>query len=253
MGAGHAHALYVHGHSRVHRLAPEAKIVATVVFVAAVAVTPREQVWAFGIDAAALAAVAALARLRPGFLLARLTAITPFVLFALLLPFVAGGEETTVLGIGVSREGLWGAWNVLAKAGVGASATIVLVATTEIPDLLRGLDRLRVPSVVTAIASFMIRYLEVVAGELGRMRTSMTARGYDPRWVWQVRPMAASAGALFVRSYERGERIAHAMAARGYTGTMPRIDERSAGPRDWAAALLLPVAGAATASAALLV
>lgn len=252
MGAGHAHALYVHGHSPVHRLAPEAKIVATVAFVAAVAVTPRERVWAFGVDAAALAAVAALARIRPGFILARLTAIAPFVLFALLLPFVAGGEEAAVLGVGVSREGLRGAWNVLAKAGLGASTTIVLVATTEIPELLRGLDRLRVPAVVTAIASFMIRYLEVVAGELGRMRTSMTARGYDPRWLWQIRPMAASAGALFVRSYERGERIAHAMAARGYAGTMPRLDERSASAREWAAALLLPLAGAVTASAALL-
>lgn len=251
MGAGHAHALYVHGHSPVHRLAPEAKIVAAVVFAAAVAVTPRTQMWAFGVHAGALTAVAAFARLRPGFIVARLAAIVPFVLFTLLLPFVAGGEETTVLGVGVSREGLWGAWNVLAKAGLGASATIVLVATTEIADLLRGLDRLRVPSVVTAIASFMIRYLEVVAGELGRMRTSMTARGYDPRWLWQVRPLATSAGALFVRSYERGERISHAMAARGYTGTMPRIDERSAGPRDWVTALLLPLAGAATASAAL--
>jgi cobalt/nickel transport system permease protein len=46
----------------------------------------------------------------------------------------------------------------------------------------------------------MVRYLEVLAGELGRMRTAMTARGYDPRWLWQVRPIASSAGALFIRS-----------------------------------------------------
>jgi cobalt/nickel transport system permease protein len=47
MGAGHAHALYVHEHSPIHRLAPEAKLVAAFLFVFAVAVTSREAVWAF--------------------------------------------------------------------------------------------------------------------------------------------------------------------------------------------------------------
>ena len=31
-----------------------------------------------------------------------------------------------------------------------------------------------------------------------------------------------SAGALFIRSYERGERVHLAMMSRGYTGRMPR-------------------------------
>ena len=132
MGAGHAHTLYVHEHSAVHRLAPEAKILAAVAFVAVVAVTPREDVWAFAVHAALLGAVTAVARIRPGFVLARLAGIIPFVLFALLLPFVAGGDEIRVLGMDLSRPGLWGLWNVVAKAGLGAATTIVLTATTEI-------------------------------------------------------------------------------------------------------------------------
>jgi len=250
MGAGHAHTLYVHEHSAVHRLAPEAKILAAVAFVAVVAVTPREDVWAFAVHAALLGAVTAVARIRPGFVLARLAGIIPFVLFALLLPFVAGGDEIRVLGMDLSRPGLWGLWNVVAKAGLGAATTIVLTATTEIAEILRGLDRLRVPPVVTAIASFMIRYLEVVASELGRMRTAMTARGYDPRWLWQVKPIAAAAGALFIRSYERGERVAQAMAARGYTGTMPTLVEAPTHRRDWIVAGLLPLGGAVALAAA---
>jgi cobalt/nickel transport system permease protein len=93
----------------------------------------------------------------------------------------------------------------------------------------------------------MIRYLEVIAGELARMRTAMTARGYEPRWLSQARPIASSAGTLFVRSYERGERVYDAMLSRGYTGTMPAIDSRSTSVRDWAVALLLPLVAAATA------
>jgi cobalt/nickel transport system permease protein len=33
--------------------------------------------------------------------------------------------------------------------------------------------------------------------------------------------LARSLGALFIRSYERGERVHLAMLARGYDGTMP--------------------------------
>jgi cobalt/nickel transport system permease protein len=236
VGAGHSHPLYVHGHSRVHRLQPEVKVAATVAFVSAVALTPREAVWAFAVDAVCLASVIAAARLRPGFVMRRLLVIAPFVAFALAIPFVASGEQVQVLGLSLSREGLWGTWNVLAKASLGATGSITLAATTEVPRMLTGMTRLRVPATLTAIASFMVRYLEVIAGELGRMRTAMAARGYAPRWLWQARPIATSAGALFIRSYERGERVHAAMLARGYTGTMPELDERRATGAQWALA-----------------
>lgn len=240
MGAGHAHPLYVHGHSAVHGLAPEVKVAAAVAFVFAVAVTPAQAVWAFACHAALLVAAVAVARIGPRFVLSRLTAVLPFITFALLIPFVASGERVEVLGVQLSRDGLWGAWNVVAKATIGATVSILLAATTEVPRLLEGMRRLRVPSTLTMIASFMVRYLELLVGELGRMRTAMAARGYDPRWLWQARPIAASAGALFIRSYERGERVHAAMLARGYTGTMPDIDRRRATARQWSLALAPP-------------
>lgn len=234
MGAGHTHALYVHEHSPIHRLAPEAKLVAAFGMVASVAVTPREAFWAFGLYAVVLAGLVAVSRISPGFVLSRLLAVAPFVAFALLIPFVASGETTEVAGLRVSIEGLWGAWNILAKAILGAGASIVLTATTDIPDVIRGLGVLRVPALFTSIAMFMVRYLELIAGELGRMRVAMTARGYDPRWLSQVRPIASSAGALFVRSYERGERVHSAMLARGFTGVMPRLEQQPASTVEWA-------------------
>lgn len=253
MGAGHAHALYVHEHSPVHRLAPEVKVAAVLGFVVAVAVTPREAVWAFALDAAALAAVVRLARLPARFVLARLAVVLPFIAFAFLIPFVGSGQRVVVLGVHVSQVGLWGAWSVVAKATLGATVSIVLAATTEVPWILRGVSRLRLPRTLTTIAAFMVRYLELVAGELGRMRTAMTARGYDPRWLWQARPVAASAGALFVRSYERGERVHAAMTSRGYTGTMPTFDERTASLREWLAGAVVPLVAVGAAIVALTV
>ncbi|HSK95796.1 MAG TPA: cobalt ECF transporter T component CbiQ, partial [Euzebyales bacterium] len=211
MGAGHAHPLYVHGHSRLHRLAPEVKVACAVAFVFAVAVTPREAVWAFALHAAVLAAMVALSGVGPRFVVTRLAVSLPFIAFALFIPFVGGGDRIEVVGVSLSREGLWGAWNVVAKAGLGATVSILLAATTEVPRLLTGMTRLRVPPALTMIASFMVRYIEVLGAEVRRMRIAMVSRGYAPRWLWQARPVATSAGALFVRSYERGERVHAAM------------------------------------------
>ncbi len=251
MGAGHSHALYIHEHTSFHRLAPEAKLAATLIMVTSIAVTPRHAVWAFGIYALMVAVLLVIARVPPGFLAARLVAVAPFVLFALFIPFIAGGETTQLLGVQVSVEGLWGAWNILAKAVLGASVTIVLTATTEIPDLIRGLGDLRVPALFTAIAMFMIRYLELVTDEVRRMRVAMTSRGYDPRWLAQAKPIATAAGALFVRSYERGERIHSAMLARGFNGSMPRLDHRRATGVEWAGVGLFALMCAAVAASAL--
>jgi cobalt/nickel transport system permease protein len=247
VGAGHAHSLYVHGHTRVHDLPPHVKVAAAVAFVFAVAVTPRSTLWPYAVDAVVLAAVVRAAGLRPGFVATRAMVVLPFVGFALLIPFVASGERVDVLGVSVSEEGLRSAAHVLAKALLGVTTSVVLAATTELPRILSGLDRLRVPPVLTQIAGFMLRYLEVVAGELRRMRTSMTARGYDPRWIGQARPIAAASGALFVRSYERGERVHRAMLARGYTGTMPALHDDTATAGDWTVALAPAVLALAAA------
>jgi len=253
VGAGHAHALYVHEHSPVHGLAPEAKLVAAFLFVFAVAITPREAVWAFLLYVVALGAIIAVAKLPVRFVLARLLVVVPFIAFAFLVPFIASGEQVEVIGISVSRAGLWGMWNIVAKATIGATVSIVLAATTEIAEMLRGMAVLKVPAPLTAIAMFMVRYLELVAGELGRMRVAMTARGYDPRWLWQARPIAASAGALFIRSYERGERVHAAMVSRGYTGAMPDLNRRRATGTEWLTAAVLPTLGIVVAAVALVV
>jgi len=220
-------------------MAAEPKIVAAFLTVVAIALTPREAIWAFGVYAVLLVALVRIARIPYGFVMTRLVAVAPFVVFALFIPFVAGGERTEVIGVSVSIEGLWGAWNIYAKALLGASVSILLTATTEVSDVVRGLGVLRVPAVLTSIALFMVRYLELIADELGRMRVAMSARGYDPRWLSQVRPIANSAGALFVRSYERGERVHAAMLSRGFSGTMPALRHPTATATNWYAVILV--------------
>ncbi|MFD3487609.1 cobalt ECF transporter T component CbiQ [Streptomyces sp. NPDC058665] len=245
MGAGHAHKLYRHGHSPVHALPPHCKLAAVLCFVLVVVSTPREAVWAFGLYAVLLAGVAALARVPAGFLLRRMLIEVPFVAFAVLMPFVVPGEQVQFLGLSLSVPGLWGAWNVLAKGTLGVAASVLLASTTELRALLLGLQRLRLPPMLVQIASFMIRYGDVITDELRRMSIARRSRGFEARGVRHWGVLGKSAGALFIRSYERGERVHLAMMSRGYTGTMPVIDEMTASRAQWTSAAALPLSALA--------
>ena len=250
MGAGHVHALYVPGDSRLHRTAPQCKVAATFLFVLAVVSTPREAFGAFGACALVLAAVAAIAGLPAGMVVRRLVIEVPFLAFALFLPFVGQGPQVEVAGLSLSVEGLWGAWNIIAKGTLGVAATVIMAATTPVPEILHGLERLRLPRVVTAIAGFMVRYLDLTAEEARRMAIARRSRGHDPRWLWQGRAVAASAGTLFIRSFERGERVHLAMVSRGYDGTLPSFGTAPATRAEWAWALAVPAVAAVAAVAA---
>ena len=146
----------------------------------------------------------------------RLTDLAVFLPIVGSAPFVAVGPLT------LSEPGLWAAWGIAVKGTLGVAASALLTLTTTVPQLLQALERLRVPRALVAIATFMIRYGEVLTDDLRRLRIARVSRGDDPRFLWQVTATAATAGALFVRAYERGERVYVAMLSRGYTGRMPR-------------------------------
>lgn len=223
MGAGHGHRLHYHGHSRVHRAPAHLKLAALVGFMLVVVATPHEWWPAFLLHTGLLLTVVGMSRVPPAYLAKRMVIETPFVLFAALIPFVAVGPRIEVLGLSVSEPGLWAAAALLVKGSLGVLAALTLAATTQPQDVLAGLRRLRMPDLIVQIMGFMLRYLDVVTAELGRMTTAMRSRGYDPRSPRHWPVLARSLGSLFIRSYERGERVHLAMLARGYDGTMPAV------------------------------
>ena len=255
MAAGHAFGLYVDRSSAVHRLPPEVKIVAMVAFTIAVVATPREAFWAFGAYAVVVAVIASCARVRPAWLLKRALIELPFLVLAVALPFLGRGEQVVWLGLSLSVDGLYAGWNIFAKGTLGVLASLLLAATTRTDEIVVGLDRLRCPAVLTQIATFMLRYLDVLSGEARRMRVARVSRGDDPRFLWQLKGFAAGIGALFLRAYERGERVYLAMISRGYTGRMPPawLEAGSATTAQWVVSATVPVVAAVIAVAAFVI
>jgi cobalt/nickel transport system permease protein len=249
MGADHGHRLHYHGHSVIHRMPAQCKIVALVLFVLAVVSTPRTAYWAYGIDAVVLLTVVVVSQVPLTYLGRRMVVELPFVVFALLLPFIAVGPETQFLGLTVSESGLEVGLALLCKATLGVVAGLLLAATTEPRDIIAGLDK-KLPAQLIEIMAMMVRYLDVTTDQLRRMRIARESRGFvarDPRH-WAV--LAQGAGAFFIRSYERGERVYLAMLSRGYNGTLPGLRRADATVREWATSLLLPLTAAAAAISA---
>jgi cobalt/nickel transport system permease protein len=241
--------LYLARDSPVHRLPPHVKLVAALVGVFAVVATPREVFWAFGAHLLVLLTVWRVARIPVGWFATRALIELPFVVLVVLLPFAAHGERVTVLGVSLSVGGLYAAWNILAKGTLGVLVSLTLAGTTPLREVVVGLQRLRAPAVVTTIVTLMLRYLDVIAGEAARMRLARVSRGHDPRLLTQAGATARGIGTLFIRSYERGERVHLAMLARGWTGAMPLTGRAGAAP-DWTAALVPAAAMVAVAALA---
>lgn len=251
-GHGHQHGagapeegLVIPRDSVVHRLPAQVKLLALVTFALVVVSAPQGGWGLLALDALLALAVVTVARLPWSHVLRRLLVETPFVVFALVTPFVATGHRVEVLGLALSHPGLVAAGTMLAKATIGVLAAVVLASTTSPRELVAGLDRLRIPATFVAILSFMIRYLAVVTGDLHRMRVARESRGFTGGRGGHLVAIAGGAGALFVRSYERGERVHHAMLARGYVGRLPSAaSARAATAVEWLTGLLLPLSAA---------
>lgn len=145
----------------------------------------------------------------------------PFIFFALLMPFFGTGEKVGFLGLQLYQEGLLAGAAIIAKGTIGVMMGILLSTTTTAREILEGLTRLKIPAPILGIASFMIRYVNVVNDELGRMKIARESRGFEARGIKSWKVLAQTLGALFIRSFERGERVYLAMLSRGYTGKLP--------------------------------
>src|SRR4051794_36823536 len=90
---------------------------------------------------------------------------------------------------------------LLTKSYLSALAVLLLVSTTPVSLLLRGMEAAGLPRFLLMVAQFLYRYLFVIADEAQLMRTAALARGSTPRGMvgrpTRFRAAAGTLGALF--------------------------------------------------------
>jgi cobalt/nickel transport system permease protein len=88
----------------------------------------------------------------------------------------------------------------------------------------------------------MYRYLFVLADETMRLLRARDARSARPPGgggggtvLWRASVAGHMVGQLFLRSYERSDRVYNAMLARGYRGYIQTLNPHLIRPADWLA------------------
>ena len=232
--------LYIHRHSVVHSLPSHLKIIAVLFFVLVVVSTPITYWPAFVIFLALVISAAIAGKIAIPTLAKRALIEIPFIFFAVLMPFFGTGERFELGPLNLYRDGLLAGLSIVAKGTLGVLSAVILSTTTTAREILRGLERLRLPTIMVQIASFMLRYVNVISDEMERMKIARQSRGFDATGVKHWKVIATSAAALFIRSYERGERVHLAMLSRGFDGELPHTEAKSVGTRAWLIALTIP-------------
>lgn len=175
-------------------------------------------------------AILVIARVSFARVLLRLLAITGFVgMFLVVMPFsvpMHPGDTVLVFGgmdwLRFNLRGLLLAAAITAKAVAIMFLMEPLLSTAPLPITLHGLSRLGVPEMVGQMVLLSYRYLHVFRHEARRMSSAMQVRGFRKRTDLEaLRVLANFLGMLFVRSFERTERVFDAMQARGYKGRFP--------------------------------
>jgi len=219
---------YLAGRSLIHAADARAKLPAALAYIFAVTLTPVGHWPALGLLALPLAGALVLSRVPLLLVLRRSALALPFLLAAVPLIFTKEGEalfSVPLFGWTASQEGLEAVLSILTKSWLSVMAAVLLTATTPTAELLRAMRALGLPRLLVATVSFMYRYLFVVGEEalrLMRARDSRSARLPDQRGgaalSWRAKVLGNMVGSLFLRTYERSERVYAAMQARGYDG-----------------------------------
>jgi len=215
---------YSHLDSPIHRLDPRVKIVSAFAFILIVVSRdlihlPQASVWL-----ALILVPTLLSRVPLLWVLKRSLIVIPFVLIiGIFIPFMQEGEAVASVSLGalqlnLTLSGLELLKNILIKAYLSILALILLTSTSRFSDLSLAMQKLRFPRILLLSTSFMYRYLFVLADEMMKMDMGRKARQTRKRSLKDFRILGRMIGILFIRSFERGERIYQAMLARGFSG-----------------------------------
>jgi len=196
------------GASALHDRDARAKLLVLLAYLVALATTPRISApAALGYGFLLLVALGA-ARLPLGGVLLRAAVVLPFsaafAIFALL-----AGDGSRALAL-------------VTRSYFSATAVLVLIGTTPLPALLRGLEALKLPRFLILVVQFLYRYLFVISAQAQHMRSAAACRAPELRPLRgdraHFRAAAGAVSVLFGRSYACAQGIHQAMLARGFSG-----------------------------------
>lgn len=209
---------YSNLNSPIHRADPRLKILVALFFVLSILLTDSGNLLEFAIYGLIIASLVIISRIPPLFILKRSLMIIPFILLiSLFLLF-----DRTGLSAEYSGEVLFR--GIVIKSYLAILVLTLLSSTSTFPSLLQGLQRLKISKVFILLLSFMYRYIFILVDEAMRITRGKRSREFGAGKWRQIKSTASLIGILFIRTYERGERVYSAMCSRGFDGTIRTLN-----------------------------
>ncbi len=118
------------------------------------------------------------------------------------------------------QDGLMMGLNAGLRVATDMAWAALLVITTPFKDLLDALRWMRLPGVLVDTLAYIYRYVFLLYDEYSAMRSAAKVRGGFVDVASSLSTSGQIAAKVFLRSYDRAERVWQAMQARGGDGTL---------------------------------
>lgn len=216
--------------SKFHQLNPLVKLIFTLVFIVFVNLSPEKAWEAYILYAIYLIAILISTRLMFTDVAKRTLISIPFMLaaFPLIFSGQAPYEVFPIFGIEmvISIQGLQKFLSIVIKSILSIQVAILLVLTTNPPEIFFALERLKIPSLFVSIINLAFCYLFLIREEVlrliraraSRSSSDLTKKSSGGSLSWRAKVTGGMAGSILIRSIERSDRVYAAMLSRGYNG-----------------------------------
>lgn len=143
-----------------------------------------------------------------------------------------GQDHTLLLGInignyayGIDNESVIKSGKLVLKALGAVSCMYFLSLNTPMSDLFEVLSHTRLSPIIVALMELIYRYIFVLLDEVERMNIAKDSRLGNCNFKTALRSTGELISMLFLRAYQRSDRIYAALESRGYNGKFASLDE----------------------------
>jgi len=207
--------------SRYFKIDARVKIVTILIFV--VTVSLLREIYSLSTAFLFITILILLSRIPLKHFIKRYSIALPFIFFASISLFLTNNIQA--------------GFHMFLRISTCVLALLLLSSTTAFFDLLKGLQKLKIPNIIIVLLMFTYRYFFVFIEEKERMNLARKSRGFTNKThIFDKKTMQVisyTIGMILIRAYERGLRIYDALKVRGYEGTIKTLTKMQITSKDY--------------------
>ena len=202
-----------------HRLDPRAKIITALLTLIIVISETPDGIKHFYVYFILIFLAIAVSKIPFSFIAKRTLLILPFILItAASIPF-----SSWLTNDYADRQSIILALLVTLKAVFAVLLLTLLTSVEKFHVLLAGFRKLKMPAIFGIISALMYRYIFILIDELHRTRFARESRTPGDYKINRFKIYGSQAAVIFLRSWERADKVYHSMLARGFNGNFPEM------------------------------